>query len=554
MSIAAIYARYSTQNQRETSIDDQVRRCREIAARHGLNVPDELVFSDAAVSGSDESVAKRGGYAALIEAWDARRFDAIVVDEVSRLARGGVELALLHEKVDRSRVRLLAANGLDSANPSWSLVFNVQSAVAQEERRETRHRVVRGMLGQLERGYAIGDAPFGYQGVVEVGPDGRPVGTRWVIDDATAPIVREMYVRRRAGQSYMQIARWLNQSGVAPPRAPRKDGATPQWRAGSVFRLLRNTIYVGIFVWQGSEFSRAKAKRENRDLQPRDFARPELRLVDDETYAVCTATEHRAHSGGRRHLFAGLLQCGNCNATLTVRRTTRGAETVYCASCTTARAAGVDCEVIGHLSSAAVRAALAAALDAVFGPTAERAFRTRLSEKLGADRSAEISRLEQSVSRAQAACTRLARLIGEVEDGSDELSHQFKVTLAERRALERQLEAARRGAPSDAERQAIELQLGAVPKAHFRSLLENPVDLQRARAVLGRLFPEVALMSKERRGTAVLAVCVAPGVGYAESTATSVVDGQRVRLLIRVECRRSGGVSWMAQLISPGEW
>ncbi len=64
----ALYARYSDDQQKASSIDDQLRVCREVAQRHGYDIAPELVFSDAAISGQGASTHKRKSYAALREA------------------------------------------------------------------------------------------------------------------------------------------------------------------------------------------------------------------------------------------------------------------------------------------------------------------------------------------------------------------------------------------------------------------------------------------------------------------------------------------------------
>lgn len=83
----AIYARYSSDLQRASSIDDQLRRCREYASRQGWTVMEEFVLADRAVSAA--SVAGRDGLQRLIKAAKAksRPFDCLLVDDTSRLAR-----------------------------------------------------------------------------------------------------------------------------------------------------------------------------------------------------------------------------------------------------------------------------------------------------------------------------------------------------------------------------------------------------------------------------------------------------------------------------------
>ncbi len=78
------YARYSSENQRPESIDDQVSSCKKLAAQRGFTVDESLVFSDEATSGARTD---RKGLASLLAAGSARRFDIVLVDDLSRLAR-----------------------------------------------------------------------------------------------------------------------------------------------------------------------------------------------------------------------------------------------------------------------------------------------------------------------------------------------------------------------------------------------------------------------------------------------------------------------------------
>jgi len=87
----AIYARYSSDLQREASIEDQIRKVREFAARNGWTILEEYVLYDQAMSGA--ALAGRDALNALIA--DAKRkprpFDRILIDDTSRLARNVAE-------------------------------------------------------------------------------------------------------------------------------------------------------------------------------------------------------------------------------------------------------------------------------------------------------------------------------------------------------------------------------------------------------------------------------------------------------------------------------
>ncbi len=294
---AAIYARYSSDKQRETSIDDQIRRCQELAQRHNLDVPHELIFFDEALSGTDKHIHKREGYKALMAAWDAGLFTMLILDEVSRLARDGRELAQLKYRLQTTPVRLITTDGIDTRLPNWELMFGLQSLVSEQTVRDTQHRVVRGMVGQLERGYMVATPPLGYQLDRKLTVDGERVGTHWRIDEQEAAIVREIFALRRQGKSLNAISRVLNERGIPIRRKPTKTAG--YWRPGSLANLLKNPIYRGEFVWNDSVNIRSKAKKTGRTLTPRHFPRPHLRIVDDATWFDCNNKTHsRSGYGG----------------------------------------------------------------------------------------------------------------------------------------------------------------------------------------------------------------------------------------------------------------
>ena len=78
----AIYARYSSDNQREASIADQLRVCRELAARQGWTVVEE--FTDHAISGA---TLLRSGFQALMRDALNQRFDVVLAEALDRFSR-----------------------------------------------------------------------------------------------------------------------------------------------------------------------------------------------------------------------------------------------------------------------------------------------------------------------------------------------------------------------------------------------------------------------------------------------------------------------------------
>jgi DNA invertase Pin-like site-specific DNA recombinase len=100
---AAIYARYSSENQRAASIEDQARNCRRRAEAEGWGVVRE--FADAAMSGSDSN---RPQYQAMIAAAMRREFDVLLLDDLSRLTRDSVEQEQTIRRLEFQGLRIVA--------------------------------------------------------------------------------------------------------------------------------------------------------------------------------------------------------------------------------------------------------------------------------------------------------------------------------------------------------------------------------------------------------------------------------------------------------------
>lgn len=101
----AIYARYSSENQSEKSIDDQVRVCKNYATEHDFTVDDKHIYVDEALSGS---IINRPGLQALEKAAESKEFEAVIVDDLSRLSRSnhqsGIATASNNGRKTESRI------------------------------------------------------------------------------------------------------------------------------------------------------------------------------------------------------------------------------------------------------------------------------------------------------------------------------------------------------------------------------------------------------------------------------------------------------------------
>lgn len=110
----AVYARYTTDKQNPLSIDDQVRKCREFGERKGWELLDPHIYSDQAISGDTND---RSGLQRLLEAATApgHPFDAILVDDTSRLSRKLADSLRIFDQLRFAGVRLVfVSQGIDT--------------------------------------------------------------------------------------------------------------------------------------------------------------------------------------------------------------------------------------------------------------------------------------------------------------------------------------------------------------------------------------------------------------------------------------------------------
>jgi len=147
MKVAA-YARYSSENQRDASIEDQFRNCQQYASRQGWVI--ENWYEDRAISGSH---THRNGYQTLLQ--DAARhiFDVVLVDDLSRLSRDEAESIQLRRRLNFLGIRLIGiSDGYDSAAKGHKLQASVRGLMNELYLDDLREKTHRGLMGQALKG------------------------------------------------------------------------------------------------------------------------------------------------------------------------------------------------------------------------------------------------------------------------------------------------------------------------------------------------------------------------------------------------------------------
>lgn len=520
---AALYARYSCENQRETSIEDQLRRCRELAAKHGLVINEQHIYADSAMSGTATAIDRREGYKALLAAWGQNQFDFILADDVDRITRDGVEQALLVRRLESNlRVHLVTNDGIDSRTQNWQLMMSVRGIVGQQQVRTTKSLVVRGMVGQLERGFMIATPAFGYVLDRQFDGQGNRIGTHWKIEESSASLVRLIFEKRGAGQSMHQIARWLNEQGVALQRKAQKSTGG-FWRASRIKDLLKNPTYRGEFIWNASTTLKAKAKKSGAVLAEQAFARPELRLVSDELWYRCNSkTISRSGYGGGSHPFTGLLSCGLCDSVLVLTSKSR-CRSLYCASCTTAQGMNVKgAHMTSTIATQGVQILLSHALGDFLTPAFVETFRTRLKLRLSGDNSAAIEALQRELGGLKNAQERLSRMLANAVEDDPVLMQRYEELREQVKQLNSQL-VRLNGEAGRVDQSAIGKQMTIDPGKLVERVFTFEQPPEALRALLARLFPRIVFEGKPGgRYTSIFGLEFAMGDALALASGTAI--------------------------------
>lgn len=551
----AIYVRYSDDQQRTTSLDDQIRRCRDLAVQHGLSLDDVQIYQDAAITGKAQGEDKRKGFQQLLEAWSQNAFDVLIVDELSRLSRDALTQAQIIRRLETSsRVRMITANGVDTARPGWQLLLGLEGIVSQQAGRDTKHRVVRGMIGQLERGYMIATPAFGYSLKRELDDQGNHRGSRWVINETDAAVVRDVFERRSRGQSMHEIARYLNEQGIPTRRAGRNaDGG--YWRPSSIRNLLANTIYKGIFVWNGSTTARARAEKGGYELEQKVYERPQLRLVSDDLWNTCNRKSiSRSGYGGGRHALAGLVKCGCCESTLAVTSKSR-CRSLYCSRCTVAKSViSADERLTGTVATEGVQHLLIHAARHFLSEPFIEEFRAKLRAKLVGDVDEQLRAARVELARLEGAQERISRLIA--ADASEDPILLARYSEARDRAQTQRTHVNELVLGAAAvDREAISAQIDVVdPLRVLDDLFDSDIPAAQVRAVLSRLFPSIVLERKLSTYQSVFSVRFSPGVALAMLSDTKTIEEQEIerRFLLRYwPVHNFGEARWTVELLTP---
>jgi len=230
---AVIYARYSSDNQSEASIEDQLEVCRRYIERQGWTLI--RTCEDRALSGASD---KRPAYQQLLAEAERHKFDVVVSEALDRLGRRLSDVARLHDHLEFRGVKLHAVN----IGQVTTLHVGLLGTMAQLYLSDLKEKTRRGQLGRVLAGKIPGGKAYGYTLV-----EGQR-GERQV-NDAEATVVQRIFRDFAAGKSPRAIAKALNAEGVPGPERRQWRDTTIRGQVDRGTGILNNSLYVGRLEW-----------------------------------------------------------------------------------------------------------------------------------------------------------------------------------------------------------------------------------------------------------------------------------------------------------------
>ncbi len=300
MALTAIYARVSTDEQAEhgTSLDEQVRRCREHAGGAAV-----VAFVDEGLSGR---VLARPRLQELLAQARRHEFERVLCLDPDRLARNLLHQLLIVEELRDCGVEVeFLQFEADTATPDGKLLFHVRGAISEFEAAQIKRRLYSGKLARAREGrVAAGTCIYGYRL--------NRLDKRWEEEPREAQVVRLLFEWALESGTW-EIARRLNRQDV-----PARFGG--RWSQSSVLGILRNATYTGRMPQMGGA--------GHVPMPP---------LVSGQQFAAVQGAirARRNTPTGRSvepYLLSGRLTCGVCGRAMCGgygRRTKTGRTTYY---------------------------------------------------------------------------------------------------------------------------------------------------------------------------------------------------------------------------------
>lgn len=300
---AAAYARYSSDNQREESIEAQLRAIKEYAKKEGYTIV--KIYVDEARSATTDD---RPNFLQMIEDSSKGMFDAVIVHKLDRFSRNRYDSAFYKRLLKKNGVKLISVLEPLDDSPESIILESVLEGMAEYYSRNLAREVMKGMKETaLQAKHTGGLPPLGY----DVDEEGY-----YVINEQEAIIVKKIFSLYLDGYSYQAIADILNRQGY------RTKLGNP-FGKNSIYDILINEKYKGTYVFNKRSSKDSLGKRNNRRFKDNEniirIPNGMPAIIDEQTFDKVQEKIQARKRGPRMsekrfYLLTGKIFCGECGS------------------------------------------------------------------------------------------------------------------------------------------------------------------------------------------------------------------------------------------------
>jgi len=306
----AQYARFSSTNQREESLDAQIRAMDKYCKDNKWQVV--AVYQDAALSGTNSN---RPEFLKMIEDSAKDMFDIVLVHKLDRFSRDRYDSAIYKRKLKNNHVTLCSVLERIDDSPESILMESLIEGMSEFYSKNLARETLKGMN---ENGHNCkhngGIPPLGY----DLSED-----KKLIINTKEAEAVKLIYEMFDSGEGYTEIINTLNESGYRTKKGNL-------FGKNSLFEILRNEKYTGTYVFNKVAGKDSRGKRnglrlkDNSEIIRVPGGCPQIiskQLYDRVQYRkLKNKSRAGSYHSKEFYLCSGKIRCGYCNSAMSGNR------------------------------------------------------------------------------------------------------------------------------------------------------------------------------------------------------------------------------------------
>jgi site-specific DNA recombinase len=305
---AALYIRVSTVDQAEHgySIHAQKEILSQFASDKGYDVCN--VYVDDGISG--RTISARPQLQMLLNDAQDEQFDAVVVWNISRLARSAHDFSYISKLLFDNGITLISkTEGMEFNTASGTVMMQLLAIFAEFESNRLSENVQMGMQARAKDGKWNGGQVLGYDIV-----DGD-----LIVNEEEAIEVKEIFNLYIQGHGYKYIAQQLNHSGYKTKRGK-------EFSTTTVKTILENPVYVGVIQWgKHRQWSKQRRQGKSNDyVKVRGAHQP---IITDNEWDLAqrrlSSNITRPSTSDKPYFLSGLIKCPQCGHNMVQAHTNR---------------------------------------------------------------------------------------------------------------------------------------------------------------------------------------------------------------------------------------